>query len=167
MHGAAYTGSTSFNGQSVNVFAWNEDLGPIVMNSLILYTVPNQAVPVFQARKLTPFGNFIGWINTTWTNFTAGTPSPNAFVVPNEQYCQQADDSTCQDAVSAVKMAQGSPSLTTAFLKALANTRSTRVNTRDAIRDPEALLETLSPAQEAQLREYLGVPASTLRGGAQ
>jgi len=91
-HGAKYTGSSSIDGVKVDNYAWDEDLGPIVMNSLTLAVRPDTGAPVHQTRKLTPFGNFIGWSNSTWTTFTPGAPAASAFTVLNKEYCEQGNE---------------------------------------------------------------------------
>eukprot|EP01147_Barroeca_monosierra_P000675 gene675-3975_t len=68
---AKYIGSEVVDGVDTNKFYWTENLGPIPMNSLILYSNANtqQPTPVRLVRFLHPFGKDIGNATIDFTNY--------------------------------------------------------------------------------------------------
>lgn len=96
LHGATYSGQTKApSGQLCDEWAWSENLGPIPMSELTLLTQPGAAVPVFQALKQTPYGKFVGWMNTTFQSFTAAQPPPSAWSIPGKEACQMGGNPQC------------------------------------------------------------------------
>lgn len=49
------------------------------MNSMSLEVHKETGAPTRHTRKLTPFGDFIGWENITWTSFSPGEPPVSAW----------------------------------------------------------------------------------------
>jgi hypothetical protein len=99
LQSAEFVQNTTFNGTSVMEFAWTDNLGPIPMNYLYLYVDASTRAPVGMLRKLTPFGEFIGWENITWVDYTVGEPPSSAFNIPDKEYCQEGSDDECMDSV--------------------------------------------------------------------
>jgi len=77
---AKYFGTAEINGVETNKFFWGENLGPIPMNSLVLYTTQPSttaaAMPVRLDRSVHPFGKALG--NTSLL-FDSWAPHPAAF----------------------------------------------------------------------------------------
>ena len=69
------------------------------MNSLSLYAVHGEAVPVWMHRELhKPMP--VGAIDVNYSNFKAGQPDPSAFDVPGINTCTRGDDSQCRSALA-------------------------------------------------------------------
>jgi len=66
-------------GEDLDLYAWNEDMGPIGMNSLTQAVRPDTVAPVHQTRKLAPFGLSLAWFNETGISFSPGEPSARAW----------------------------------------------------------------------------------------
>lgn len=68
---ARFIGTEVVDGVDTNKFFWTENLGPIPMNSLVLYTNANSAqpTPVRLLRHIHPFGKNVGNATTDFTNF--------------------------------------------------------------------------------------------------
>jgi hypothetical protein len=89
-------GQATYEGKVVEKWQWNDTiLGIIVMEIdtvLVDQKDMNNAVPVNEVDKLTPFGQFIGQFETVYTNFKPGTPDPSLFDVKNTDKCPMARD---------------------------------------------------------------------------
>lgn len=95
INSAKYNSSATLNGTRVDVFTWEEKLGPISMNSLSLYVQSNHTVPVYQHRDVHPFQKEEGYIDTNFTSFVIGTPDPSAFDIPGIAKCLEGEDAQC------------------------------------------------------------------------
>lgn len=73
-HKARYLGPNTINGKPVDTFFWGENLGPIPMNSLKLYTTQGaNPMPVRMFRDIHPFGKELGNSTIDYTSFTPQT----------------------------------------------------------------------------------------------
>jgi hypothetical protein len=98
-HSATFVQNTTWNGVPVMEFTWNENLGPIPMNTLYLYVSIATGAPVQMNRYLEPFGSPLGWENITFQQFNVTVPSPSIFVVPGAKDCPAGQNGECQDAI--------------------------------------------------------------------
>lgn len=110
---AKFVGTKTLNGETTNEFTWGENLGPIPMNKLTLYTKTSAPfAPVRMFRALHPFGKDIG--NTT-IDYVSWTPQTTPFdeavfdLGPDAKYgCaspQPGDD--CQQAQAQMRARRG------------------------------------------------------------
>jgi len=75
----------------------------VVMEITDLYvdqSDPSHPVPVQEVDQLTPFGQFIGTMNSTWSGFTPGTPDPALFNIAGVDKCPMS--SQCNSGVRQV-----------------------------------------------------------------
>ena len=100
--GATYVGQQNSQFGVCDNFQWTDNLGPIAMNTQTLCVV-NGTRPVASTRHITPFGDDLGWENTTIVSWTVGDPDPSVFNVPGEEYCQAGNDDACNGFMNAVK----------------------------------------------------------------
>jgi len=72
---ARFLGAKTIDGKQTNEFFWTENLGPIPMNSLDLYTTQDAAnpMPVRMFRDLHPFGKKLGNTTIDYASFAAQT----------------------------------------------------------------------------------------------
>lgn len=101
---ARFVGTAEVNGVETNKFFWGENLGPIPMNSLILYaTTDTSPQPLRLDRSLHPFGKALG--NTTllfnnWASHPAAFDESIFDLGPDAKYaCSDPNPSDqCQQA---------------------------------------------------------------------
>jgi hypothetical protein len=67
-----YANSTTMDGKRVNLFVFDDMLGPIDMAQNGMYVVDNSSTPVLRWERLTPFGTFEGNITQTYGGYTVG-----------------------------------------------------------------------------------------------
>jgi hypothetical protein len=102
---AKFLRTNTINGTLVNVFQWQDKLGPISMNTLQLsVTADGTNLPVFMHRDVHPFGKEPGFINTTYSGFLAGPPNATAFVVPGIDKCPEGPDQICDGMLARVPL---------------------------------------------------------------
>ena len=102
---AKYIGTEVVDGVSTNKFYWTENLGPIPMNSLVLYTNANsqQPTPVRMVRFIHPFGKNIGNSTIDFSDFKQVSSFPDSLfdLGPDAKYeCSDPEPAdSCQDEV--------------------------------------------------------------------
>ncbi|EGD72551.1 hypothetical protein PTSG_00575 [Salpingoeca rosetta] len=107
---AKFFGSEVVDGVQTNKFYWTENLGPIPMNSLMLYTAANSAqpTPVRMVRFIHPFGKDIGNSTIDFSDFKAVSSFPESLfdLGPDAKYDCSSPDPADQCQEEAIKAAQ-------------------------------------------------------------
>jgi len=94
---ATYQGQKVVNGIKCDDWQWKETVfGVMVMEISDMYVDNSGAapVPVQEVDQLTPFGQAIGAMTSTWTNFVGGPIDPNLFNIQGVDSCPMS--SQCQ-----------------------------------------------------------------------
>jgi len=91
---AADIGHKLINGVMCDDWNWKEVILKIITMEIsdmyVDQSDPNNPIPVAEVDQLTPFGQFIGTMNSTWSQFTAGTPDPSLFIIAGIDSCPQS-----------------------------------------------------------------------------
>jgi hypothetical protein len=91
---ASDMGPAHVQGVDCELYWWEEWLLIIPMESINMYLIPaaageKYATPVREEDTLTPFGQYLGTENTTYSQFKAGPLDPKLFAVTGMDTCKQ------------------------------------------------------------------------------
>jgi hypothetical protein len=101
---AQYNGTRTSDGNKVDRFTWNDMLGPIAMNELFLdVDEKDDSTPVRMHRRLTPFGKYIGYFDTNYTQWRPSAEPASTFVVPGRASCSEGQNAQCANALRTAK----------------------------------------------------------------
>eukprot|EP00045_Choanoeca_perplexa_P006664 m.57397 g.57397 ORF g.57397 m.57397 type:complete len:244 (-) comp13724_c0_seq7:1097-1828(-) len=98
---ATFVGNETVDGVATNKFFWTENLGPIPMNSLLLYVNADSPVPVRMYRDIHPFGKPLGNATIDFQSFQTPSSFPDSLfdLGPDAKYdCDGPEPGeSCQD----------------------------------------------------------------------
>jgi len=90
---ATLEGTVPYDGHTCQDWQWNQTIFKIYVmeiSDMFIDATGANPIPIGEVDQLTPFGQYLGTMNSTWSNFQAGTPDPALFNISGIDSCPQS-----------------------------------------------------------------------------